>query len=169
MPHICIRNWLTIGSGKGLSPVWCQTIAWTNVGLLPIRLLGTNFSEIQIRILSFSFKIMHFKLLFAKMAANLSRVTLVMALRAVLALCCFSHFITLMSNEHHGILHNWQLHCLFYSLLKLKKNEVTVLLSQCKGKPQVISRFPSQTCNYTIMSSVTNPSIHPSYCHLTLF
>ena len=43
-------NWVSIGSGNGLSPVQCQAITWTNAGLLLIGLLGTNFSEIQIKI-----------------------------------------------------------------------------------------------------------------------
>ena len=44
------------GSGNGLSPVRRQAITWTNADLLLIGLLGTNFSEISIGILSFSFK-----------------------------------------------------------------------------------------------------------------
>ena len=47
-------------------------MTWTNAGLLSIGLLGTNFSEVRIGILSFSFKEMHLKLSSAKMAANLS-------------------------------------------------------------------------------------------------
>ena len=43
-------NWVRIGSGNGLSPVWHQAITWTNAGLLSIGRLGTNFSEIQIKI-----------------------------------------------------------------------------------------------------------------------
>ena len=38
-------NWISIGSGNGLSPLRCQAITWTNAGLLSIGLLGTNFSE----------------------------------------------------------------------------------------------------------------------------
>ena len=66
-------NWVIIGSGNGLSPVRRQAVTWTNAGLLSIALLGTNFSEIWIEILSFSFKIMHLKMLSAKLAAILSR------------------------------------------------------------------------------------------------
>ena len=40
-------NWVSIGSGNGLSPVRRQAITWTNAKLLSIGLLGTNFSEIQ--------------------------------------------------------------------------------------------------------------------------
>ena len=41
-------NRVNVGSNNGLSPIRCQAITWTNVGLLSIGLLGTNFSEIQI-------------------------------------------------------------------------------------------------------------------------
>ena len=55
-----------IGSDNGLSPDCRQAIIWTNVGLLLIGPLGTNFSEILIKILTFSFKKMHLKVLSAK-------------------------------------------------------------------------------------------------------
>ena len=45
----------------------------SNAGLLSIGLQGTNFSEIRIRTLSFSFRKMHPKLSSAKMSAILSR------------------------------------------------------------------------------------------------
>ena len=37
-------NWVSIGSGNGLSPIQRQAITWTNGGLLLIGHLGTNFS-----------------------------------------------------------------------------------------------------------------------------
>ena len=52
-------NWVSIVSGNGLLPVRRQAITWTNAGLLSNRHMGTNFSEIWIRILSFSFKKIH--------------------------------------------------------------------------------------------------------------
>ena len=59
--HICVSNPTIIGSDNGLSPSRCQAIIWTNAGILLIRPLGTNFSEILIEIHIFSFKKMHFK------------------------------------------------------------------------------------------------------------
>ena len=53
--NLTLVNWVIIDSGNGLSPGLRQAITWTN-GLLSIGLLGTSFSEILIRILSFSFK-----------------------------------------------------------------------------------------------------------------
>ena len=55
-------NWISIGSGNGLSPVHRQAITWTNAGLFSVGLMGTNFSEIQIEIQSFSFRKIHLKL-----------------------------------------------------------------------------------------------------------
>ena len=71
MPHMCV-NWVTIGSGNGLSPVQHQAITRTNASLLSIGLLRTNFSEILIRILQFSFKKINLKMSSAKTAAILS-------------------------------------------------------------------------------------------------
>ena len=66
--------WVSTGSGNnGLPPARHQAITWTSAGLLSIWLLGANLSEIQIRILSFSFTKMHLKLSSAKVAAILAR------------------------------------------------------------------------------------------------
>ena len=62
MTHICIGNVTIIGSDNGLSPGRRQTIIWTNVGILLIEPLGTNFSEIVIEIITFSVKKMHLKM-----------------------------------------------------------------------------------------------------------
>ena len=64
--HICISKLTIIGSDDGLSPDRRQAIIWTNDGMLLIAPLGTNFSEILIEILTFSFKKMHLKVLSAK-------------------------------------------------------------------------------------------------------
>ena len=57
-------NWVSIGSGNGLSAVQCQAITWTNADLLSMGRLGTNFSETQIKI--FCFMKVHFKMLSVK-------------------------------------------------------------------------------------------------------
>ena len=59
-------NWVSIGSGNGLSPARRQAITWTNAGLLSIGHLGTNCSEIRIEIQKFSFMKMHLNLSPAK-------------------------------------------------------------------------------------------------------
>ena len=45
--HICVRKLNIICSDNGLSPGRRQAIIWTNAGILLIRPLGTNFSEIS--------------------------------------------------------------------------------------------------------------------------
>ena len=64
--HICVNKLTIIGSDDGLSPGRRQAIIWTNDGLLLIGPLGTNFSEILIEILTFSFKKMRLEVLSAK-------------------------------------------------------------------------------------------------------
>ena len=64
--HICVSKLTIIGSDNGLSPGRRQAIIWTNAGILLIRILGTNFSEIPGKINSFSFKKMHLKMSSAK-------------------------------------------------------------------------------------------------------
>ena len=64
--HIWVVKLTIIGSDNGLSPGRRQTIIWINAGILLIRLLGTNFSEIFIGIQTFSLKKMHLKIWFAK-------------------------------------------------------------------------------------------------------
>ena len=64
--HIRVGKLTIIVSDNGLSPGRRQAIIWTNVGILLIRLLGTNFSEILIGIETFSFKKMYLKMSSAK-------------------------------------------------------------------------------------------------------
>ena len=64
--HICVGKLSIIGSDNGLSPGRRQAIIWTNAGMLLIGPLGTNFSEILIEILTFSFKKMRLKVSPAK-------------------------------------------------------------------------------------------------------
>ena len=64
--HICVSKLTIIGSDNGLSPDRRQAIIWTNAGILLIGPLGTNFSEILIEILTFSFTKMCLKVSSAK-------------------------------------------------------------------------------------------------------
>ena len=59
--HICVGNLTIIGSDNGLSPGRRQAIIWTNAVILSIGPLGTNFSEILIKMIAFSFKKMRSK------------------------------------------------------------------------------------------------------------
>ena len=64
--HICVSKLTIIGSNNGLSPGRRQAIIWTNAAILLIGPLGTNFSELLIEILTFSFKKMRLKVWSAK-------------------------------------------------------------------------------------------------------
>ena len=64
--YICVSDLTSIGSDNGLSPCRRQAIIRTNAGLLLIDHPGTNFSEILIEILTFSFKKMRLKVSSAK-------------------------------------------------------------------------------------------------------
>ena len=64
--HICINKLTIIGSDNGLSPGWRQVIIWTNAEILLNGCLGTNFSEILIKIFTLSFRKMHLKMLSGK-------------------------------------------------------------------------------------------------------
>ena len=66
MTHICISKLTIIASDNGLSPGRRQAIIWTNAGILLIGTLGTNFNEILIEILTFSFTKMRLKVSSAK-------------------------------------------------------------------------------------------------------
>ena len=59
--HICISR-LTIIADNGLSPGQHQAITWTNAGKLLIGPSGTNFSEILVKINTFSFRKMRLKM-----------------------------------------------------------------------------------------------------------
>ena len=64
--HICVGDLTSIGSDNGLSPGRRQSIIRTNAGILLIRPFGTNFSEIIIEILIFSFRKKRLKVSSAK-------------------------------------------------------------------------------------------------------
>ena len=62
MTHICVGKLIIIGSDNGLLSDRRQAIIWTNAGILLIGPLGTDFSEILIEIVTFSFNKMHLKM-----------------------------------------------------------------------------------------------------------
>ena len=60
--HICVGKLSIIGSDNGLPPGRHQAIIWTNAVLLSIGPLGTNVSQIILKIQTFSFKNLHLKM-----------------------------------------------------------------------------------------------------------
>ena len=80
--YICVGKLTIIGSDSGLSPGLRQAIIWTNAGILKIRPLWTNFSEILIRIQAFSFQKIHLKMLSAKWRTSC------LSLNGLIRRCC---------------------------------------------------------------------------------
>ena len=66
MTHICVSKLTIIPSDNGLSPGRHQAIIWTSAGILVAGPSGTNFSEMLIEIITFSFKKMRLKVSSAK-------------------------------------------------------------------------------------------------------
>ena len=66
LTHRWLGNLTIIGSDNGLSPGRRQAIIWTNAGILLIGPLGTNLSEILIKIYACLFKKMHWKMPYGK-------------------------------------------------------------------------------------------------------
>ena len=62
MTDICVSKLTNICSDNGLSPGRRQAIIWTSAGILLIGPLGTNFNDMLIEILTFSFMKMRLKL-----------------------------------------------------------------------------------------------------------
>ena len=58
-------NWVIIGSGNGLPPVWRQPINWTNADFFSIGPVGISFIPILFEIQTFSFKEIQLKMSFA--------------------------------------------------------------------------------------------------------
>ena len=71
--HVCVSKLTIIGSNNGLSPGRSQAIIWTNAGILLIRTLGTNFSEMLSEILTVLSKKNAFERVVCEIAAILSR------------------------------------------------------------------------------------------------
>ena len=61
--ELCVSYLTIIASDNDWSPGRRQAILWSNAGILFIGPLGTNLSEILIKIQTFSFKQMHLKML----------------------------------------------------------------------------------------------------------
>ena len=110
--HICVGKLTTIGSDNGLSPGRRQAIIWNKAGILLIRNLGTNFSEILSEIYTFSFKKIHLKMSSGKwrpfcLGLNVLRQTLLFLKNVDMVCygrCVVSGAITLTSQWHEPLL-----------------------------------------------------------------
>ena len=116
MTHICVSDLTIIGSDNGLSPGRRQAIIRTNAGILLKRPLGTNFSEILIKILLFSFKKMHLKVSSAKrrpfcLGLNVLRSGAWVPLNSFWFFLCFFFPFFVCLNE---VMYHWYKYCQEY-------------------------------------------------------
>ena len=108
--HICISKITIIGSDNGLSPGRCQAVISTNAGILLIWPLGTNFNEMFIEILIFSFMKMRLKVSSAKwrpfglsLNVSMSNNLLVLKLITVISPVFADNIHLHLQNVGHGI------------------------------------------------------------------
>ena len=103
--HICVSKLTIIGSDTGLSPGRRQAIIWTNAGILLIRPLGTNFSQILSEIHAFSFKNIHLNISSGKWQAFCLCLNVLMAVRErygfLFYLHCLLSSLDLLSDRYH--------------------------------------------------------------------
>ena len=71
--YLCVSKLTIIGSDNGLLPGQCQSVIWTNAGILLIRTLGTHFIEILSKIHIFFIKENAFQNVVCEMVADLFR------------------------------------------------------------------------------------------------
>ena len=71
MTHICIDKVTIIGSDNGYSPRQYQAVIWHSAGIVLIRTLGTNFSEMLSKIHLFLIEENAFENVFYEMMAIL--------------------------------------------------------------------------------------------------
>ena len=103
--HICVGNLTIISSDNGLSPGRRQTITWTNVGILLIRPLGTNFSEMLIKKHTFSFKKIHLKMSSGKWRPFCLDLSVLICIHWSLYLAALSH--EQAQNKPYKIIVKW--------------------------------------------------------------
>ena len=120
--HICVDNLTIIGSDNGLSPGRRQAIIWTNVAILLIEPLGTNFSDILIEIITFSVKENAFENVVRTLAAILSRPQWVNVVRSAREIPWWRHDMETLS----PLLYLWE------------------------GNPPVTSRFLSHNASFDV-------------------
>ena len=132
--HICISKITIIGSDNGLSPGRRQAIIWTNAEILLITPLGTNFSEIIIRVQTFSFKKMELRMSSAKWRHILARpqwVKHVLHVWHCYTNWTFSFFISHQCIVDEADYVSWIQYIQFYIWYQLMKYLPLVLLWNC--------------------------------------
>ena len=121
MTHICVSKLTIIGSDNGLSPGQRQAIIWTNAEILLFWTLGTNFSEILIKIHTFSFKKMRLKMSSGKWQP------FCFGLNVLMLMWCYCQWHHINVNAFQMI-DNWTI-CFSFCWLTIKKHGCMTLLT----------------------------------------
>ena len=151
MTHICISKQTIIVSDNGLSANCSQAIIWTNVGILLIRTLGTNFSEIFSEIHKFSFRKIHLKMSSGKWRPScLSQL--------------YPFLSELMVKLCHGALINFYWHITVWGLWYQKQvsqawisNSIPQNIIACNylSMPEIPYMVYTVRCNYLAIPEIT--------------
>ena len=105
--RICVVKLTIIGSDNGLSPGRRQAIIWTSDGILLIRTLGTNFSEILIAIHTFSFKKNDLKMSYGKWRPSCLGLNVLTGARGIPHPLSIALTLTLRSSLNHDGVMTW--------------------------------------------------------------
>ena len=142
--HMCVNKLTIIGSDNDLSPDRRQAIIWTNTGILLIRTLGTDFSDILSTIHTFSFKKMNLKMLSGKWRQFCLGLNVLISSyglqRSLLSTLLWRH------NERDGVSNHQPQDCLLNRLFRrwLKKTSKLRVTGLCVGNSPVTGEFPAQ-------------------------
>ena len=118
--HIFVGKLTIIGSDNGLSPGRHQAIIWTSAGTLLIGSLGTNFSEISIRIQTVSFKKIYLKMSPAKWHA------FSLGLSVLKGVPELYPQLFLITEIRSGTIYQRNLH--FYGLVQERRNSIALAM-----------------------------------------
>ena len=131
--HICVGKLTIIGLDNGLSPERRQAIIWTNAGILLIRTLATNFSEILSEIHTFSFKKMHLKISSAKWRPFCLRLNVLKSIWSWFHRHDHDLILTSMpSTWYFSRLYHWNLVSRMRATMSGNKTNVMII---CHGRP----------------------------------
>ena len=117
MTHTCVGKLNSIASDDGLSPGRHQAIIWTNAESLFIGPLGTNFSEILIKIKIFSLNKIHLKMSSAKCQPFCLSLSVLIIVSARICRITAKFWITFLYPRSLFIAKSRALHCIIKPLL----------------------------------------------------
>ena len=176
--HISVSKLAIIGSDNVLSPGRRQAIIWPNAGIFIIEPLGTKFSEILIKIYTFSFKKMHLKMSFGKwrpFCLGLYVLTQCSVTRAYMHASATWVTISLQwhHNGHDSLSNHQPRDCLLKRLFRRrsKKTSKLCVTGLCAGNSPGTGEFPAQMASNAEHVSIwwRHHDIHASAKWVTIY